>query len=336
MKILDLRSDTLSLPSQEMREAMLKAEVGDSFYDEDPTVVQLEQKVAGLFGKPAALFVPSGTMSNQLAMGVWASRGEAVIVPQANHIVQYETGALGRLFGMQSLSPMLLEDGLSYDADWLQENIVPEGTLHAPAWACVSFENTQMKLGGRIHPFENFAKVRSLCGKLGLGMHLDGARIWNASAAESRDLVEYGKNFDSLSVCFSKGLGAPVGSCLLGDKAFVQRAKKLRKMMGGTMRQAGILAAGALYALENHRKDLHTDHLAAKGFAERAKSDFPFLDVNSSETNISVLQAPSEEEANRVAKDFELRLGVRLGKLGPRTLRAVTYRDVSTELIARM
>jgi threonine aldolase len=332
--LVDLRSDTLSKPSNEMRQAMLLAAVGDSFYDEDPSVVSLEESMAKIFGHEAALFVPSGTMSNQLAMGIWSSKGEAVIVNPSNHTVQYETGALSRIFGMQPMPVSLLRDGLSYDVQWIKDHYVPEGTLHAPSWACVSFENTHMKLGGRVHPYENLSEVRKLCQDLGLAMHLDGARIWNASIAENRPLAEYGKLFDTISVCFSKGLGAPVGSCLIGDSGSIKRAKKLRKMLGGTMRQCGMLAAAASYAVKNHLHELQKDHEACAFLASKMRNLFPDVVVENPETNICMIECGSADVAHAVMQQMLLNHNVKLGALGPKTLRAVLYRDVSEAVLS--
>ncbi|MBM3381117.1 MAG: low specificity L-threonine aldolase [Betaproteobacteria bacterium] len=324
--ILDLRSDTLTRPSPQMREVMARAVVGDSFYDEDPTVRELEQRVAELFGHEAALFVPSGTMSNQIALQLHCAPGDAVFCAADNHILRAETGALAALAGLQPVVPELI-DGFKPSINSLDELYVAPGSFVAPATKLLALENTHLFSGGRIHDLGHLQQLSSWCRTKGLAIHLDGARLWHAHVESGTPLSVYGGLFDTLSVCFSKGLGAPVGSCLIASQQHIHRAKLLRKRLGGTMRQAGILAAGALWALENHIPELKQDHRKASFLASWLKALLPQAEVANPETNIVLLKF--QESAIGLLEELKQKYGLQLSALNPKTLRAVCHRDVS-------
>lgn len=332
--LIDLRSDTLTLPTPGMREAMMGAEVGDAYYDEDPSVRALESRVADLFGKPAALFMPSGTMSNQIALKLHGRPGDAVLVHPDNHIVQYESGALAGIAQLQHMTVPVV-DGFVVDADRLVEVVSPLSATHAAHTRVVSVENTHLKSGGRVYPLEALRHLREAAHTLGLAVHLDGARIWHAHVTEGMPLAAYGDTADTISVCFSKGLGAPVGSCLLGSVEHIALAKRLRKMQGGSMRQCGFLAAAASYAIEHNIRRLAEDHLAARRLAAFLRTRFPEAHVPEPETNIVLMQLPDASTLSssagdlwtpaRVLAQLEAEHGLRMSALGPRLLRAVTH-----------
>ncbi len=326
--ILDLRSDTLTRPTREMREAMARAVVGDSFYDEDPTVRALEQRAAELFGHEAALFVPSGTMSNQIALQLHCRPGEGVFCAPDNHILRAESGALAALAGLQPVIPELI-DGFKPNVESLDELFVGEGSMVTPATKLLALENTHLFSGGRIHEIEHLKELSDWCRNKAIAIHMDGARLWHAHVETGTPLRLYGSLFDTLSVCFSKGLGAPVGSCLIGSAKHIHRAKLLRKRLGGTMRQAGILAAGALWAVDNHIPDLKQDHLKAKFLASWLKALFPQSEVSNPETNIVLLKF--QKSALPLLDNLRSRYGLQLSALNPRVLRAVCHRDVTVE-----
>ncbi len=325
-RILDLRSDTLTCPTPEMREAMSCAPVGDSFYDEDPTVLALEQRTAELFGHEAALFVPSGTMSNQIALQLHCIPGDAVFCAPDNHILRAESGALAALAGLQPVAPQLV-DGFKPCLESLEELFVGEGSFVAPATKLLALENTHLFSGGRIHELEHLQQLSSWSRGKGIAIHMDGARLWHAHVATQTPLRVYGALFDTLSVCFSKGLGAPVGSCLIGSRKHIHRAKLLRKRLGGTMRQAGILAAGALWALEHHIPELKQDHLKASTLANWLRSILPHAEVPQPESNIVILKFSIP--ALKLLEELKRNHGILLSALNPKTLRAVCHRDVT-------
>jgi threonine aldolase len=297
--VIDLRSDTVTRPTPAMREAIAKADVGDDVFGEDPTVRALEEEVAALVGKEAALFVTTGTMGNQLAIAVHTRPGEEVVVGEGAHVVHYESGAGPALSGVQFA---VAGTGGFFDAADLEARIQPNA-YWCPKTSLVCLENTHNRAGGRVFPQDMAERVVKLARANDLAVHLDGARIWNASVATGKTVAELAKPFDTVSVCFSKGLGAPVGSALVGTRAHVERARHLRKRWGGAMRQSGILAAAALHALRHHRERIGDDHANAKLFAERiARVARAHVDVANVETNIVNVDLDAPLTADAVAK----------------------------------
>jgi threonine aldolase len=318
----DLRSDTVTRPTPGMRAAMASAEVGDDVYGEDPTVRALEERCAALLGKEAALFVPSGTMGNQLGLLVHTRPGDEVVVGEGAHCAFFESGAGAAWAGVQFGTA---GRGGLFSAPEMLDAVKPR-SFHYPRTSLVVVENTHNRSGGRIFPQAEVLRVAQAAREQGLALHLDGARLWNASVATGLDVRELAAPFDTVSVCFSKGLGAPVGSAFVGSRDHVLAARRFRKMLGGGMRQAGILAAGALYALEHHRQRLAEDHHAAALLAELL-SGVPGLAPPRAETNIVMLDLQTQE-ATQLAQAAAER-GVLLNVTGKRQLRAVTHLDVS-------
>jgi threonine aldolase len=329
--VIDLRSDTVTRPTAQMREAIAKAEVGDDVFGEDPTVAALEAEVAAVVGKEAALFVSTGTMGNQLAIAVHTRPGEEVIVGEGAHVIHYESGAGPALSGVQFA---VAGSGGFFDESELEEKIQP-AAYWCPKTSLVCLENTHNRAGGRVFPQEKVLRVTELARARGLALHLDGARIWNASAATGRSVAELAAPFDTVSVCFSKGLGAPVGSALVGARAHIERARHLRKRWGGAMRQSGILAAGALWALVHHRERIRDDHANAKQLAERvARIPRTKVDVANVQTNIVNIDLDPPLTAEAVAKKARA-LGLAINPSAPRRLRAVTHLDVTADDVTK-
>ncbi len=331
MHAIDLRSDTVTQPTPEMRQAMAEAEVGDDVLGDDPTVAALEQRTADILGKPAAMYVPSGTMANQVAIRTHTEPGDEILMDANAHSYFYEGGGPAALSGVTCrLLPGVR--GI-FSADDVRSALRPEN-VHFPRTKLLCVENTHNRGGGSIWPVDRLAEVVAAARKADLKTHLDGARLWNATAASGVTEREYAGYFDSISVCFSKGLGAPVGSVLAGSEAFIDRARRFRKMFGGGMRQAGIIAAGALYALEHHRARLTEDHANAKRLAEGiAAMPKATIDLEAVETNMVYFDVPALP-----ATDLADRLGaagVWVLPTGPHTIRAVTNLEVSAENIER-
>lgn len=327
---IDFRSDTITKPTAAMRDAMATAEVGDDVFGDDPTVALLEARVAEFLGKEAALFTVSGTMANQLALRSHTESGDEIIVDGNAHIYYYESGGPAALAGVMCRCLPGVR-GIFSGSD-LEAALRPADQHFAPT-KLVCLENTHNRGGGSIWPIEGIREVAEVARKNGLRMHLDGARLWNASVATGISEREYASHFDTVSVCFSKGLGAPIGSALCGSREFIQRARRFRKMFGGGMRQAGIIAAGALYAMENHRARLADDHANARALAE-GLSKLPGLELDgaSVQTNLvfmKVLAMPAAELAGKLNE-----AGVRVLALGPQTVRAVTNMMVTADDIA--
>ena len=327
---IDLRSDTITKPTPAMREAMARAEVGDDVFGDDPTVARLEARVAEMLGKEAAVFTPSGTMANQLALRSHTEPGDEILVEANAHIYYYESGAPAALAGVmcRCLSGVR---GVFTAAD-VEAALRPADQHFAPT-KLVCIENTHNRGGGSIWPIERIREVAEVSRARGLRLHLDGARLWNASVATGIPERDYAAPFDSVSVCFSKGLGAPVGSALCGTREFIHRARRFRKMYGGGMRQAGILAAGALHALEHHRARLAEDHANARALAE-GLSRLPAieLDPSSVQTNI-VLMRVGKLPAATLGGALD-QAGVRVLATGPDTIRAVTNLMISSDDIS--
>lgn len=327
---VDLRSDTVTKPSAGMRQAMAEAEVGDDVFEEDPTVNRLQERVAELLGKEAALFVPSGVMGNQLSLKVHTSPGDEVILARNSHIFNYESGAAGVLSGVQ-LNTLETQRGL-LSAEQVEQAIRP-GVYWMPHTRLVCLENTVNQAGGIVYPLDTINAVADVARRHGLGLHLDGARLWNASAATGIPERDYAAPFDTVSVCLSKGLGAPVGSVLAGQRDLIKAARRYRKMFGGGMRQIGILAAAGLYALDHNRSRLAEDHANARHLAEGIDALPTFtVDLGSVETNIIMFDVADGPAAPVV--DALRERGVLVSAFGPSTIRAITHLDVSAYGIA--
>ena len=266
---IDLRSDTVTMPTPEMRQAMAEAEVGDAVIDIDPTVERLERMTADLLGKEAAVYMPSGSMTNQIALRVHCDRGSEFLCEADCHIYHYEQGAFAQLSGL--VARTVAGQGGVLRAEQLQGLIRPENE-HMVRTRLVCLENTHNRWGGRIQPQQEVRRICEWADDNQLKKHLDGARLWNASVATGLSERELAAPFDSVSVCFSKGLGAPVGSALAGPPDFIQEARRARKLFGGAMRQAGIIAAGAIHAIEHHRQRLAEDHLHARRLGDACQS----------------------------------------------------------------
>ena len=326
MTMIDLRSDTVTRPSPEMREAMANAEVGDDVWGDDPTVNLLQEKCKELTGKPAALFVTSGCMGNQLAIKCHTNPAEEIIAEWDSHIVKYEIAGPSFISGVQVM-PLKGVHGVM-DPDEITAHIRPDW-YHYPKTSLVCIENTHNRAGGTVYPLDEIKKVSKVCRDNGLKLHIDGARIFNASVESGVSVKEYASCADSITFCFSKGLGAPVGSILCGETDFITRAHKFRKILGGGMRQAGIIAAGALYAIENNVDRLREDHNNAKHFAaEISRLPYVVIDMESVQTNIVVFN--TTRDASKIKEMLEGK-GVLVTNEGKDRMRAVFHMDVTAE-----
>ncbi|MBN2411848.1 DegT/DnrJ/EryC1/StrS family aminotransferase [candidate division KSB1 bacterium] len=286
MKTIDLRSDTITKPTPGMRKAIAEAQVGDDVFGEDPTINELQKRVAGLLGKDAALFVASGTMANQISIKCHTQPGDEVICEADSHIFNYEGGSPAFLSGVQ-LCPLQGTNGV-ISPEQIKTALRPKDS-HYPQSGLIALENTHNRAGGTIFPLDAIKAIRETADFYDLPMHLDGARLWNAHVETGIPLEEYGKYFDSVSVCFSKGLGAPVGSMITGSIEFINKAHRYRKMLGGGMRQAGILAAAGLYALDYHLERLADDHKRARIIAEFLNGiKGVYVNLNETRTNIVI------------------------------------------------
>ncbi|MGC1307871.1 MAG: low-specificity L-threonine aldolase [Phormidesmis sp.] len=329
--MIDLRSDTVTQPTDDMRRAMLQAPVGDDVLGDDPTVAALEAYVAELLGKEAAVYMPSGTMTNQVALRSHTQPGDEVFLEAEAHIYYYEGGGPAALSGVTCR--LLPGEGGVFSAMALSQALRPEDP-HFPKSRLVCIENTHNRSGGRIFPLETIREIAEVCQQRELALHMDGARFWNACAATGISEADYARAFDTMSVCFSKGLGAPVGSALVGSAQQMQRARRFRKMFGGGMRQAGIIAAGALYALEHHRDRLTEDHENAQRLAQGLQGlSGVTIDVIAVQTNIVNFEVPGQAAAE-VVKNLEHR-GIAMLATGPHKIRAVTNLMVNTAQIDR-
>ena len=328
--MIDLRSDTLTKPTREMLEAMMIAEVGDDVFDGDPTVNALQDKVAKMFGMEAALFCPSGTMTNQIAIRLLTQPQDEIICDKGSHVYNYEAGGVA----YNSLVSVCLLDGDRgrINARQVEENIRPID-IHAPRTSLVCIENTMNKGGGSCYDFEEIIKIRKICDQYDLKLHLDGARIFNALAVDGIAPAEYGRYCDTISICLSKGLGAPVGSLLLSNKENISRSKRIRKVFGGGMRQAGYLAAAGIYALDHHIHRLKDDHHRA-GILGKVLEELDFVEyVLPVETNIVIFKLAG----NRTANDFLSKLkekgllGIPFGKQEVRFVTHLHFNDDQLE-----
>lgn len=324
--MIDLRSDTMTLPSDAMRAAMADAKVGDDVWNEDPTVIALQDRVAALVAKEAALFVPSGSMANQISLWAHCDRGDEVVVGWGVHCTNYEAGGGAALAGVQ-----FKEVGTAgfYTAQDLLDAVRPFD-IHNPISRLAWLENTHNRGGGKIFPQHHVVAIAAAAYDVGIAVHLDGARLLNAAIASKTPVSELAAPATSLSICLSKGLGAPAGSVLAGPRPFIEKAKRLRKMFGGGMRQIGILAAAGLYALDNNIERMAEDHdhaqILARGFADIDGLDF---DASSGETNMVFFDLPqSELTVDRFLSRCKDQ-GLQLCPFGGRRIRAVTHLDIS-------
>ncbi len=333
--MIDLRSDTVTKPGTAMRRAMAEAEVGDDVYGEDPTVTLLERRTAELLGKEAALFVPSGTMANQIGVGVHTRPGDELLCDPTAHVYMWEGGGVARLWGVTPRTFV----GTGVDGNWSAADLEGKIRVDDPHYVrtrLVSLEITQNRLGGLVPPHEVVAATAAWARTHKLALHLDGARLMNAVVASGLTAAEWSRHFDTVSLCYSKGLGAPAGSAIAGSAASIAAARRLRKLLGGGMRQAGVLAAAALYALDHHVDRLAEDHANAKLIADVvAKTDGLSLEAGRVDTNlIWIVVDPSLG----TAADFVTRLkraGVLVSALGPQVIRACTHLDVAQDQAER-
>lgn len=323
--MIDLRSDTVTRPTPGMLEFMCKAEVGDDVFSEDPTANAFEKKVAEMFGQQAGLFIPTGTMSNQLCLNILTQPGEEVILDEYAHIFNYESGAGAMLSGIQ-LRPLKGTRGL-LNAEQVEAAIRPRNDWD-PHTSVIALENTTNKGGGSWYDLETIQKIREVADKHNLTMHLDGARIWNALTESDYNVHEIGSIFDTISVSFSKGLGAPVGSMMLSSKEHIKKARRMRKIFGGGMRQIGILAAAADYALEHHFPLLKTDHERARVLAKVIRNSRSFdIDLDSVKTNILLFDVKNGTAESALT---DLREGgIMMTAFGPKTIRAVFHFQIT-------
>lgn len=328
---IDLRSDTVTKPSPPMREAMARAEVGDDVFGEDPTVNLLQQKVAALLGKEAALFVPSGTMANQTCIKVHTQPGDEIIAESGAHIFNYETGGAAFLSSVQ----VHTIDGIhgAFTADDVKKVIRPK-LYYMPRTKLICLENTHNRAGGTIFPLDRMRDISELAKNEAIKLHLDGARLWNASVETGIAPREYAEYFDSVSVCLSKGLGAPVGSVIVGSAEFISEARHYRKIFGGGMRQAGILAAAGIYALDHNMDRLKEDHFKAKELARQLSLVRGLtIDMGTVQTNIVIIgvmeswRTPDEILTLLRSRGVLLTLGSYMA------LRTVTHLDVSLDSV---
>ncbi|MCL4121850.1 UNVERIFIED_CONTAM: hypothetical protein GTU68_022417 [Idotea baltica] len=312
-----------------MLKAMMNAPVGDDVYKEDPTVNKLERTVADLFAKPKALFFPTGSMANQAALKLHTNPGEQVICDKYSHIFNYEGGGASFNSGVSCK----LIDGYRgmFTAEQVIKNINPPDFYHSPLSRLVEVENTANKGGGACWDFKELLKIRNVCDKNNLGFHLDGARIWNALVAKNEIAAQYGGVFDTISVCLSKGLGCPIGSVLVGDEDLMENAIRIRKILGGGMRQVGYLAAAGLYALENHLERLEEDHNKAKDIESVLKKLSFIKTVEPVETNIVIFEL-NDDYNETVFMNTLQKNGVQIISMGENKLRIVTHLDYTSEM----
>lgn len=327
--IIDLRSDTVTKPTPGMMQAIIDAKVGDDVYKEDPTVNALEEKLAKMFGKKETLFFPTGSMANQAAIKLHTQPGEQLICDKWAHVYNYEGGGVSFNSGV---SCKLVDGsrGMITTAQ-IEENINPPDFYHSPLTSLVCLENTTNKGGGACYDFEEIKKIRTVCNHHKLGLHLDGARLFNALVAKNETAKQYGEVFDTISICLSKGLGTPLGSVLIGDEKVMKNAMRVRKVLGGGMRQIGFMAAAGIYALEHHIDRLAEDHRRAHEIGAVLQQQAYVKEVESVETNIVIFYLKPGENEQHFLKDLESK-GIRISAMGQGKLRIVTHLDYTEEM----
>jgi threonine aldolase len=328
---IDYRSDTVTKPTAAMREAMISAPLGDDVFGEDPSVNALENKAASLFGMEAAVFCPSGTMTNQIAIKAHTQPGDEVICDESSHVYQYEGGGIA--FNSSASVKLLQGDRGRITAEQVKAAINPDDN-HKPVSSLVSLENTANRGGGSCYDFEEISRIRKVTKEHGLKLHLDGARLFNAIVARNEDMLNYGKVFDSISICLSKGLGCPVGSLLIGKQEFIRKARRIRKVFGGGMRQAGMLAAAGIYALDHHVKRLADDHIHARKIGDALKKS-SFVDhILPVETNIIIFQLKKGNTAPALVEKFKQQ-NILTYAIAPDRVRMVVHLDVTPSMVDR-
>lgn len=327
--IIDFRSDTVTKPTPGMHAAMQQAAVGDDVFGEDPSINALERKTAELFGMQAAIFCPSGTMTNQIAIKCHTQPGDEIICDENSHIYQYEGGGIA--FNALCSVKLLAGNYGRITASQIESSIQPDD-VHRPISRLVSLENTSNRGGGSCYDFEEIKQIRNVCNKNQLALHLDGARLWNALIAKNESALQYGQVFDSISVCLSKSLGCPVGSLLVGSSSFIKKARRVRKVFGGGMRQAGFLAAAGIYALDNHLERLKIDHVHAATLASTLLS-LPFVKkVLPVETNIVIFELQDGLPAPTLVGTMK-ESGILAYAIAPNRVRLVTHLDITSTMI---
>lgn len=327
--MIDYRSDTFTKPTPAMLDAMFHAKVGDDVFREDPSVNALEEKTAALFGVEAALFCPSGTMANQIAIKTHTRPGEEIICDKLSHVYIYEAGGIA--FNSLCQVKAIEGDRGRITASQVQEAINPIDIHKAPS-SLVSLENTANRGGGSCYNFTDIQEIKEVCLNNNMKLHLDGARLYNALIAKNEDPKLYGKTFDSISICLSKGLGTPVGSVLVGSKDFIQQSRRYRKIFGGGMRQAGFLAAAGIYALDHHVERLEIDHKHAQTLAKcLAKKDF-IGDIMPVETNILIFEVKGKYSSKSLKEEF-LTHKIKVMDISPTQIRMVLHLDISPEMV---
>ncbi|NRB58941.1 MAG: aminotransferase class I/II-fold pyridoxal phosphate-dependent enzyme [Winogradskyella sp.] len=327
--IIDLRSDTVTKPTKEMLDAMLSADVGDDVYKEDPSVNELEERLAKMFGKDMALFFPTGSMANQAALKLHTNPGEQVICDKYAHIYNYEGG--GASFNSGISCKLINGHRGMFTAEQAEASINPPDFYHSPLTSLIAIENTTNKGGGACWDFEELQRIRKVADKHNLGYHLDGARLWNALIAKGESPKQYGELFDTISVCLSKGLGCPMGSVLIGDNELMQNAIRIRKIFGGGMRQVGYMAAAGLYALENHIDRLTEDHKKAIEIGETLSELSLIKKVEPLETNIIIFELNDRVGENDFIEKLNANNIFIIG-MGSNKLRMVTHIDYTDEM----
>lgn len=328
---IDYRSDTVTRPTPAMHEAMMKAPLGDDVFGEDPSVNALEQQCASLFGMEAALFCPSGTMTNQIAIKCHTQPGDEVICDESAHIYQYEGGGIA--FNAGASVKLLTGNRGRITAAQVREGINADD-VHKARTSLVCLENTSNRGGGSCYDFAEMEAIGKVCKEADLPFHLDGARLWNALVAKGETPQQYGRLFDSISICFSKSLGCPVGSVLVGNKAFIRKARRIRKVFGGGMRQAGMLAAAGLYALEHHIDRLATDHTHAQALADCLQQRTYVKELLPVETNIIIFELHPGQPAPALVQQLREK-DILAYAIAPNRVRLVVHLDISSEMIDR-
>lgn len=332
MKEIDLRSDTVTKPTTGMLKAIMTAEVGDDVYKEDPTVNKLEKKLAEMFGMDQALFFPTGSMANQAAIKLHTQPAEQLICDKWAHVFNYEGG--GASFNSGVSCKLVDGDRGMITAAQVEENINPPDFYHSPLTTLVCLENTTNKGGGACYDFSEIEKIRKVCDKHGLGLHLDGARLFNALVAKNEDPKAYGRIFDTISVCLSKGLGTPIGTVLIGNSKVMKGALRVRKVLGGGMRQIGFMAAAGIYALDHHVERLAKDHQRATEIGQVLKEQSYVKEVEPVETNIVIFYLQENSDETVFMKQLQEE-NIRISNMGQGKLRIVTHLDYSEEMHQR-
>jgi threonine aldolase len=331
--LIDLRSDTVTKPTKEMLEFMVSTPVGDDVFGEDPTINKLEALSASLFGMEKAIFCPSGTMTNQIAIKVHTQPGDEVICDELSHVYQYEGGGIS--FNAGASVRLLQGDRGRLNSKLVRESINNPDDVHKAVSRLVVLENTGNRGGGSCYAWKDILEIGLVCKEKGLGFHLDGARLFNALIAKNEEALSYGTAFDSISICLSKGLGAPVGSLLLGKAEFIKKARRIRKVFGGGMRQAGILAAGGIYALENNIDRLNIDHDHAKAIQGMLRGKSFITGIFEVETNIVIAEVAPDFDLNNFIQKMSSE-GILFLSLSPNRFRMVTHLDITAAMINKI